>query len=573
MIKRLSSILPLLLCSLVGAAPALHAAEPADPAISGPSSEPPKAAVEAITADGILKHIKKLASDEFEGRAPGSKGEELSVEYISGQFKALGLKPGNPNGTYVQEVPLAGITSQPAMSFGIKGQTTTLNYPDEFVASSERLVADVKAEASDVVFVGYGVVAPEYGWDDYKDVDVRGKTLLMLVNDPAIPDPQDPAKLDDKMFKGKAMTYYGRWTYKYEIAAKKGAAAAIIVHETGPAAYQYSVVRMSWAKENFAIDAPDKNMKAVPIRGWVTDTVAKKLCADSGHDFEGLKKAALSKEFKPMEMGITANIDVRQLVRPFKSHNVVAALPGGRSTLPDEWVIYSAHWDHLGKHPELPGDQIFNGAVDNASGTAALIEIAKAYSAAKPKPARSILFMATTAEEAGLLGAKYYAEYPLYPLNKTLADINMDVMEVFGKTEDLEDTSNGNSTLDDQLGRAAQRQGRTLKPNSRPENGGFYRADHFEFAKVGVPALYMGAGKELIGKPASLGDQLETQYILKRYHKPADEVSPDWDLSGAAQDSQLLFEVGWEVANGDRFPTWKPDSEFKARRDESMAAK
>ena len=533
--------------------------------------KPPTAALDAISAEDMLRHVKTLASDEFEGRAPGSHGEELSVKYISAQFKTLGLRPGNPDGTYVQEVPLAGIKSAPTAAFTVGGQTTTLHYPEDFVASSERLQPEIKVDKSEVVFVGYGVVAPEYGWDDYKDVDVRGKTILMLVGDPPVPDPHDPAKLDDNMFKGKAMTYYGRWSYKYEIAAKKGAAAAVIIHETGPAGYQYSVVKLSWAKENFAIDAPDKNMGAVPVRSWITLDVAKKLFADSGHDFDKLHQAAVSKEFRPVEMGITADLDVKQTVRTFKSHNVVAALPGSDPKRAGEWVIYTAHWDHLGKHPELPGDQIFNGAVDNASGMAAVLEIARAFKAARPGPARSVLFMGTTAEEAGLLGARYYAEHPLYPLAKTLADINIDGMGIHGKTSDLEDISNGFSTLDDLLAADAKAQGRTLLPNSRPENGGFFRADHFEFAKAGVPSLYMKYGKELIGKPAGLGDQLETEWILKHYHKPSDEVTPDWDLSGAVQDAQLLFEVGWQVADGDTFPQWKPDAEFKARRDETLA--
>ena len=538
-----------------------------NPLAASPVAEPPKAAAETITGDGLLQHIKTLASDEFEGRAPGSHGEDLSVAYLTEQFKKLGLKPGNPDGTYLQTVPLAGITSTPTASFTVGGKPLTLNYPDDYVAGSERLQTEIKVAHSDVVFVGYGVVAPEYGWDDYKDVDVRGKTILMLINDPAIPDPKDPSKLDETMFKGKAMTYYGRWPYKYEIAAQKGAAAAVIIHETVPAAYQYSVVKMSFAKENFAIDAPDKNMGAVPVRSWITVDVAKKLCADSGHDFEQLKKDALAKNFRPVEMGIAADFDIKQNVRSIQSHNVVAALPGSDPKLASQWVIYSAHWDHLGKHPELQGDQIFNGAVDNASGVAGVLEIAKAFTAAKPGPARSILFMGTTAEEAGLLGAKYYAEHPLYPLAKTLADINIDGMGVHGKTTDLEDLSNGNSALDDMLGAAAKRQGRTMEPNSRPENGGFYRADNFEFSKQGVPALYMKYGKDLVGKPAGLGDQLETEWILKHYHKPSDEVGPDWDLSGAAQDAQLLFEVGWEVADGEQFPEWKTGTEFKAKRD------
>src|SRR5437764_1824240 len=340
------------------------------------SSLPPKAAADTITAADLLKHIKVLASDECEGRAPGSKGEELSVKYISEQFKALGLKPGNPNGTYTQEVPLAGIITAPTASFTVGDKKTELKYPDDYVASSARLQSEIKAENTDIVFVGYGVVAPEFGWDDYKDVDVRGKTILMLINDPAIPDPADPAKLDPKMFKGSAMTYYGRWTYKYEIAAEKGAAAAVIIHETVPAAYPYSVVMSSWAKENFEIDAADKKAGAVQIRSWITLDVAKKLLADCGQDFDALKKAAITKEFRPVALKAKANFDLKQTVRPFKSRNVIGRIDGSDAKLKDEWVLYSAHWDHLGRHEEVKGDQIFNGAADNASGVGGLIELA-----------------------------------------------------------------------------------------------------------------------------------------------------------------------------------------------------
>ena len=451
-----------------------------------PETDRLKPALDAITADGLLAHIKTLASDEFEGRAPGSKGEELSIKYIADQFKAIGLKPGNPDGTYFQEVPLAGIKSAPTASFVVGEQTTTLNYPDDYVASSARLQEQIKVN-SDIVFVGYGIVAPEYGWDDYKNVDVRGKTLLMLINDPPIPDATDPSKLDEKMFGGRAMTYYGRWTYKYEIAAKKGAAAAIIIHETEPAAYPWQVVRSSWSKENFELDNPNKNVDAVPARSWITLDVAKKLFADSGQDFDTLKKSAIAKNFRPTVLNAKANFDIKQQVRSFKSHNVIGKLEGSDSKLNGEYVIYTAHWDHLGRHPELQGDQIFNGAIDNASGVASIIEIAGAFSKTNPLPKRSVLFMATTAEEAGLLGAKYYAEHPLYPLEKTLADINLDSMNVWGKMRDIEDLSLGFSTLDDLLAAAARQQGRTAIPDSRPDKGKIYRADNFEFSKVGLP--------------------------------------------------------------------------------------
>ena len=547
-----------LLLATLSLAPLARATDPAAP---GPD----------VRAEELLGHVKVLASDEFEGRAPGSKGEELSVRYLSEQFKSLGLKPGNPDGTYVQDVPLAGIRSFPTLRFNVANAAEpmpTLAYPGDFVASSERLVPEVKVDNSEVVFVGYGVVAPEFGWDDYKDVDVRGKTILMLINDPPVPDPVDPSRLDDATFRGKAMTYYGRWSYKYEIAAAKGAAAAVIVHETGPAAYPYSVVEMSWARENFVLDTPEKGMGAVPVRSWVTDTVAKKLCALAGKNFDELKAAAVRRDFRPVALtGATADFEVKQRVRSFKSRNVVGRLDGTDPKLKDEWVIYSAHWDHLGKHPELSGDNIFNGALDNASGCAELLALAKAHAARPEGPRRSLLFIGTTAEEAGLLGAKYYAEHPLYPLAKTLADLNIDGVNIIGRTHDLQDISSGQTSLSDQLAAAAARQGREVRPDAESEKGYFYRADQFEFAKVGVPSLYTGSGVEAIGKPAGYGQARKNDYTAHHYHQPSDEVTPDWDLAGAVEDTRLLFEVGLEVANGDKFPEWKPGTEFKARRD------
>ena len=428
-------------------------------------------ALEAITPDGLLAHIKVLASDEFEGRAPGTKGEDLSVKYITDQFKKVGLKPGNPDGTYTQEVPLAGIKSEPLMSFKVRDETIDLKYPDDFIASSARLQPEIKINNSEIVFVGYGVVAPEYGWDDYKDVDVRGKTLLMLIGDPPIPDPKDPSKLDDKIFKGKAMTYYGRWTYKYEIAAQKGAAAAVIIHDTQSAGYPYSVVRTSWAKENYEIDSPNKNADAVEARSWITLDTAKKLLAACGQEFDTLKKSAIAKGFRPVALSGEANISIKQQLRSFKSHNVIGKLEGSDPKLRDEYLFYTAHWDHLGRRPELQGDQISNGAIDNASGVASLIQLGAAFTKLNPPPKRSVLFMATTAEEAGLLGAKFYALHPLYPLEKTLADINIDTINPWGKTHDIEDLSNNNSTLDDLLSAAAKQNGREMKPNSQPEKG------------------------------------------------------------------------------------------------------
>ena len=528
-----------------------------------------KPALDVITPDGLLAHIKVLSSDEFEGRAPGTKGEELSIKYISDQFRSIGLKPGNPDGSYTQEVPLAGIKSDPRMMFVVNAQSRELKYPDDFVASSARLQNEIKVDNSDLVFVGYGIVAPEYGWDDYKDVDVRGKTILMLINDPPIPDPKDPSRLDEKMFKGKAMTYYGRWTYKYEIAAQKGAAAAVIIHETEPAAYPYSVVKTSWAKENYELDAPDKNKDAVQVRSWITLDVAKKLLIDCGQDFDALKKAAITKEFRAVPLSAKVNVAIKQQLRSVKSHNVICKLEGSDPKLKDEYVIFTAHWDHLGRHPELQGDQIFNGAVDNASGDAAVIQLAAAFSKLNPPPKRSALFMCTTAEEAGLLGAKFYAEHPLYPLGKTLTDINIDSMNVWGKARDIEDVSFGMTTLDELLAAAAKRQGRTAIPNSRPGKGSIYRADNFEFSKAGVPSLYIGKGEHLLSRPESAPLRSD-EFDLHDYHQVTDEIKPDWDLTGAVQDVDLLFEVGYQVANADKFPEWKPGVEFKPKRDAMM---
>ncbi len=524
----------------------------------------------SISADDLLQHIRVLSSDEFEGRSPGTRGETLTVNYLTEAFKNLGLKPGNPNGTYVQEVQLMGFIGQPTASLSAGGKRVALQFPTDIVITSRRFVPEVKVENSDIVFVGYGVVAPEYGWDDYKDVDVRGKTIVMLVNDPAIPDPSDPARLDGTMFKGRAMTYYGRWTYKYEIASEKGAAAAIIVHETGPAGYPFEVVSGSWGRENFDIKTADNNMGRVAIESWIRDTKAKELFAAAGMDFDAMKQAALKKDFRPVPLGGKASFTVKNTLREVPSNNVVAKLEGSDPALKDEYIIFTAHWDHLGRNETLSGDQIYNGALDNSSGTATVLEIAEAFTQLSPAPKRSILFVMVTAEERGLLGAKHYAENPLYPLNKTLANINVDGFNQWGKTKDIVIVGHGNSTLDDVVTRLATADGRTIVPDPEPEKGFFYRSDHFEFAKQGVPALYTDSGVEYIGKPEGYGEQKRQEYTTNDYHKPSDEIKPEWDLTGAVEDAQLLFRVGYEVAQGAQWPEWKPGTEFKARREEML---
>ena len=538
----------------------------------GAPIQPPQSAENAIDPAGLLDHIKVLGSDKFEGRAPGTHGEELSVQYITDQFKKLGLQPGNPNGTYLQEVPLAGIRTTPQATFTIGDKQIELHSPDEFVAFTQRITSRVEVRASDLVFVGYGIVAPEYGWDDFKGADLKGKTLIFLINDPPIPSSDIPGQLDEKLFKGKAMTYYGRWTYKYEEAARQGAAAAVIVHETVPAAYPWSVVENSNAKENFTLDTPDKNMSSVAVRSWITFEEAKQLFAAAGKNFEEMKAAALRKDFHPVSLGGKADFSLQNQIRHIKSHNVIARLEGSDPEKKNQYIIYSAHWDHLGRDPKLKGDQIYNGALDNASGVASILEIAQAFAKLPQPPPRSILFLATTAEEANLLGAKYYAEHPFYPLDHTIADINIDIVNPWGRTRDIEDISYGNSTLDDMFAQAAKRQGRVAKPNSEPEKGSFFRADQFELSKAGVPSLYPGSKpKEFIGKPADYGQKMSDDYTLHHYHRVSDEVDPNWDLSGAVQDTQLLFEVGYEVATENEIPTWLPGSEFKAKRDKEMS--
>lgn len=519
-----------------------------------------------LSSQRLLDHIKVLASDEFEGRAPGSVGEDRTVDYIGREFKALGLQPGNPNGTYLQNVPMVGVTGQPAGSYRVGDQETNFVLPRDCVLWSRRFVPEVKVKDSEMVFVGYGVVAPEYGWDDFKGVDVRGKTIVMLIGDPPVPDPNDPTRLDEKMFKGKAMTYYGRWTYKYEIAAQRGAAAALIVHETGPAGYPFAVVINSNTGERFDLEAADRNQGLAAVEGWITMDQARTLLAAVGQDYNALKQAAVRRDFKPVPLGARASFTIKNTLRPVTSRNVVAKLEGSDPKLRDQYVIYSAHWDHLGRDPKLSGDPVYHGAYDNASGVAGLIEIAREFLAHNPHPKRSLLFLATTAEEQGLLGAKYYVEHPLYPLDRTLADLNMDGMNPFGRTRDVSVVGMGSNTLEDVLKTAADRQNRTLVPDAHPERGGYFRADHFEFAKAGVPALYFHSGLDYVGKPAGFGKQKQEEFTLHDYHKPTDVIKPDWDLSGMIEDLQLLIDVGQATADGTQWPEWKDGSEFRTHR-------
>jgi Zn-dependent M28 family amino/carboxypeptidase len=537
---------------------------------SSPATAPvPLSSLPKVDAQAILRHIKVLSSDKFEGRAPGTNGEELTVAYLETQFHELGLQPGNPDGTYIQKVPLVGIKAAESrpLTF-IKGsQALGLRWKDDVVAWTKHVAPNASIAKSDVVFVGYGVNAPEYKWDDFKGVDVKGKTIVVLVNDPPVSDPANPSELDPKMFGGKAMTYYGRWTYKFEEGARHGAAGVLIVHETAPAGYPFSVVQGN-LNEKFDIVTPDKNAGRANIEGWITLDAARKLFAMAGQNYDELKKRAASPSFKPVPLGVQATMAITNTLRTIDSKNVVAKLEGSDPRLKDEFVVYSAHWDHLGVGAPVNGDKIYNGALDNASGVASVLEIARSFKQVQPQPKRSILFLMVTAEEQGLLGSQYYSVTPLYPLAKTAANINIDGVNQWGKTKDITVVGLGASDLDDYLRQAAQEQGgRTLTPDPEPEKGFYYRSDHFNFAKQGVPALDPDSGVDFIGKPPDWGKKKRDAYTEHDYHAPSDEVKPDWDLSGAVEDDDLLFAVGYRVANADKLPGWKPGNEFKAKRD------
>jgi Zn-dependent M28 family amino/carboxypeptidase len=523
-----------------------------------------------VDGERMLGHIKVLASDEFEGRAPGTPGEEKTVQYLSGEFQKLGLKPGNTDGTYIQKVPVVGITGVEAKPLVVTGKgKATFKWRDEVVAWTKHVADGASIENSDLVFVGYGVAAPEYNWDDFKGVDLKGKTMVVLVNDPQVPDPSDPSKLDTRTFNGTAMTYYGRWTYKFEEAARRGAAGALIIHETGPAGYAFNVVQGNLS-EKFDLVTPDKNMGRASIEGWLSLDAARRLLKMAGQDFDALKKQAITRDFKPVPLGLKASLAIKNTLRTVESRNVVAKLEGSDPVLKNEYVVYSAHWDHFGIGEPEDGDKIYNGALDNASGVASMLEMARVLTEVKPAPRRSVIFLAVTAEEQGLLGSQYYAVTPIYPLAKTVANINIDGINPWGRTKDITVIGLGASDLDDYLRDAAAEQSRTLRPDPESEKGFYYRSDHFNFAKQGVPALYTDNGVEYIGKPPEFAAQKREEFNKNDYHQPSDQIKPDWDLSGAVEDTALMAAVGYRVANADKFPEWKPGNEFRAKREEML---
>lgn len=504
-----------------------------------------------ISDADIREPLKVLSSDEFEGRLPTTEGEKKTIEYLVSEFTKAGLKPGNGD-SFLQKVALMEITADPDMTMTIGDNNFA--YKEQMVASSKREQSSVSLEDSELVFVGYGVNAPEYDWNDYEGLDVEGKTVVMLINDPGFENPESGK------FQGTTMTYYGRWSYKYEEASRQGAAGAIIVHETAPASYGWSVVANSWSGPQYGLVSADKGASRVAVEGWLTLDAAKKVFADAGLDFDQEKANAMQGPYNKA-MDIKASVTVNNTFKKSESNNVIATLPGAE--FPDEHIIYTAHWDHLGKDESKEGDQIYNGAHDNATGTAAILAMAKAYSELTPAPKRSVSFLVVTAEEQGLLGSKYYASNPVIPIENTVANINMDAMNVLGKTKNVAVVGMGKSEMEDYLEAAAAKQGRTLTQEDRPEAGYYYRSDHFSFAKQGVPALYAEGGNEPADEETAKYRKRMNVIVTGCYHQVCDQYRDDWDLSGIVQDTQMMFDVGVGVANAEAWPKWNEASEFQ----------
>lgn len=513
-----------------------------------------------IDGTDFSRHVAVLAHDSLEGRMPFTSGEAKTITYLSNEFARLGLQPGNKD-SFFQEVPLVEIDSKPAGNLVIGGRKKTLNlrYLDEFVANSRQVTQQVRLQNSELVFAGYGIVAPEFEWNDYDGLDVRGKTVVVLVN--------DPGYADSTLFRGKNMTYYGRWTYKFEEAGRQGAAGVLIMHDQGPASYGWNVVRGGWSGPRLDLENKDGSRPAPLVEGWISNESALSLLEAAGQSPDLLQQAS-QKGFRAVPLGLSASLTLKNSIRKSVSHNVLALWPG--SDRKDEYVVYMAHWDHLGTGEKIDGDSIYNGAVDNATGTAALFEIAKAFVHAPEKPSRSVLFLAVTAEEQGLLGSAYYSANPVYPPSRTVAAINIDALLPVGRTKDVIVVGKGQSELDEYVENAAKKQGRYTRGEKNPSGGTYYRSDHFNFAKIGVPALYINTGIDLWNGGTQAGEARHKEYGENRYHAPADHYSPNWDMSGIIEDLQLLFDIGNQLSNGTTLPGWKEGSEFKSIRENSL---
>jgi Zn-dependent M28 family amino/carboxypeptidase len=515
----------------------------------------PEAAAEALITEDVLRaNDRFLSSDLLEGRAPATRGDALAEAYIASQFEALGLKSAGTDG-YLQPFELLGALGHPeALTFTAQGRTLSLRVPEEAIASTGTGAGETRLDAAEVVFVGYGIQAPEYAWDDFKGMDVRGKVLLVMNNDPS----DDPA-----IFAGKTRLYYGRWTYKMEMGQRLGAAAVIIIHSDASAGYPWQVVQTSWSGEQFFLPSPDLGP---PVRAWATEAACRRLVALAGKDLDSLRRSAEQRSFQPVPLGVTLSTAFKSTVRRTHSANVLGVLPGTDAHRSAEYVVYTAHHDHLGIKPDAgPGeDAIYNGAVDDAGGVSQLLAVARAFASLPKRPARSILFAAVGAEEKGLLGSEYLVRHPPVPLGRMAVDINMDGFKIFGPTRDVSVLGLGKTSLDKTLAALAHAQGRVLGADSFPEQGHFYRSDQFSFARAGVPALHYYSGVEAVGRPEGWGRAQQDAWVAKHYHQPSDELSADWDLAGAVQDARLYFALGYAVAQAPGLPTWVKGDEFEA---------
>ena len=545
---------------------ALLAASPAYAATPRPVTLTPaeKAAAKVITPDLLRAHVRFLSDDLLEGRGPATRGDTLAQRYIATQMEALGLEGGAPGGGWLQPVDVVGIASRgPEVVTFRKGDRTLDFKPfEDVIAFSFQETPNPAIENAEVVFVGYGIVAPEFGWDDYKGVDLKGKVLLMMNNDPE----DDPA-----LFAGKTRLWYGRWDYKYDQAARHGAAGAIIIHTVPSAGYGWQVLQTSWSGEQFAL--PSEGEPKPIVQGWITEDASRKLATLGGQDLDVLRASAQKKDFRPVPLGVTWSIALANTVSKKQTANVIGRLPGSDPELAPQAVLYTAHHDHLGmKEGAAAGqDAIFNGAVDNATGVAAILAVAKAMTALPQRPRRSVIFAAVAAEEQGLLGSKYLAAHPPVPAGRIAANINVDAMGIIGRTRDITMIGLGKSDLDDWILGIAATQGRTVVPDQFPDKGFFYRSDQFSLARIGVPAAYLDAGTDVVGKPAGWGKQQADVYETKHYHQPSDELRPDWDFGGMVEDAQLVFYLGAKVANQTAMPAWRPGDEFEAARKKALA--
>ena len=520
-------------------------------------------AQKSITAERLRQHISTLASDKFEGRFPGTIGEELTVEYLSETYEKLGLKPGNPDGKWIQKATMTGVISEYKAQFLTDDERWVMKVGIDIVGNSYQTKEFVNIKKTELVYCGYGVNAPEYGWNDFEGIDVKGKVIVVLVSDPPI---MKNGEMDDSMFGGKAMTYYGRWSYKFEEGLRQGALGVLVIHETQPAGYPFAVLQGGYNGEQLMIENP--NVTPLAFQGWIPMSSVEKLFQMSGMNYQELKAAAVRPDFKAVALKSTFTSKMTNSVRRFDSNNIVAKYEGTDPELKDEYIIYTSHWDHLGKNTKLEGDQIYNGANDNASGTGTIMAVAEAFTNLSEGSKRSILFLAVTAEEQGLLGATYYSINPLIPLEKTVAVINIDAMgNNYGKTKDLIVVGKGNSELDLVLEYAASQNGKYLIPDAEPEKGFYYRSDHFAFAKQGVPALYVDGGLDVVGKGKDYGHKKKDEYTNIDYHAVSDEIKEDWDFSGMVEDAQILFRVGYAIGQHNEWPQWSEGTEFKAKRE------